>query len=465
MPLLILKNFRIVDETTDAPGSVIVEDGFIREVRTDSRYGGGTGYSSADIVLDGGLTSQNSGLVLMPAFVDLHAHFRDAGGEARLPSETLESACLAAAAGGYGTVVCMANTVPVTDTIARARSVKNRCDALGIIDVYPALSLTKGMEGKELSEITLLPGEQEEPRAGHIVRNDCIRLVSEDGKDVADEALLLSAMAEARRIEIPEGNGADFRSRGRPAVRGGIPLSCHCDLGGENNAVQRILELGKRSPCRLHIAHVSTKEAAAMIREAKKDSALFSCEATPHHIALTEKDAAALGGVSHGRVNPPLGTEEDRQALIAAVRDGTIDAIATDHAPHSRADKEKGAPGFTGLETAFAVCYSTLVAPEGDGPAGFRREAAGPINLSRLSALMSAAPAGILGLNGQDGRGRIAPGMRADFAVADLSAVWTADPAAFMSRGKNSPFAGRKLKGKIVMTIRGGRVVYNGGGI
>ncbi|MDR0447664.1 MAG: dihydroorotase [Treponema sp.] len=443
MSLLVLKNFRIVDETTDTTGSVIVENGIIKEVSagSDSKEVEHAAYH-ADTVINGGSTEQKHGLTLMPAFVDLHAHFREPGfeekesrfstknlilSENRFLSENLESACLAAAAGGYGTVVCMANTKPVTDTIAQARSLKNRSDVLGIIDLYPALSLTKGMEEKELSEITLLTGTCRP-------NDQIVRLFSEDGKDLADDMLFLAAMAEARRTEIP--------------------ISCHCDLGEENNAVKRVVDLWKKAHCPLHIAHVSTKEAAATIRDAKNNiqvpSTFISCEVTPHHIALTEKDSAVMGAETHGRVNPPLRTEEDRQALITAIADGTVDAIATDHAPHTRTDKEKGAPGFAGLETAFGVCYSSLVIP-------------GHITLSKLSSLMSAAPARILGLGNCSGyyRGRIAPGLRADFAVADLSVAWTVDSGAFKSRGKNSPFIGRELGGRIVLTIRGGRVVFD----
>jgi len=454
MSSLLLKNFRIVDETTDARGSVLVEDGIIKEVFIEKDNDNSTQSAAnitaryaeynADTVIGG------RNLALMPAFVDLHAHFREPGFSEK---ETLESACLAATAGGYGTVVCMANTAPATDSLLQALSVRERTTALGLVDVYPALSLTQKMEGKALSEITLLAGKDQNPNPDISTLNPHrnIRLLSEDGKDVADDPLFLAAMAEARRT--------------------GIPISCHCDLDGENNATRRVIELGKIAGCHIHIAHVSTKEAVEMIREAKKTipgntGFSLTCEATPHHIALTEKDAAALGAETHGRVSPPLRTEEDRQALIAAIVDGTVDAIATDHAPHTQADKEKSAPGFSGLETAFAVCYSTLVLP-------------GYISLSKLSSLMSAAPARILvhrrhgkdteeeGVHGGHGRdtdeedrGRIAPGLRADFAVADLSARWTVDPAAFKSRGKNSPFAERELCGRIAMTIRGGSVVF-----
>jgi dihydroorotase len=429
MSRLILRNFRIVDETTDTSGSVIIEDGIIKEVYADT--GDGLDFviaekeldraaCNADTVLDGG------GLLCMPAFIDLHAHFREPGFSEK---ETLESACLAAAAGGYGTAVCMANTNPVIDNVDLALAIRNRTNAIGLADIYPVMALTKNMEGKELSDFTFLT-EGNQPDSVL----ESIRLLSEDGKDVADDAVFFSAMTKA----------------------GHLPISCHCDLDGENNATKRVLELGKKAACRLHIAHVSTKEAIAMIRLEKKaladnpstqaSSFSLSCEVTPHHIALTQEDADALGIDSHGRVNPPLRTEEDRQSLIASIIDGTVDAIATDHAPHTTSDKEKGAPGFTGLETAFAVCYSTLVAQK-------------HISLSKLSCLMSATPARILGLD--KGRGRITPGFRADIAIADITARWIAEPAAFMSRGKNSPFAGKELAGIITRTIHGGRIVFD----
>jgi dihydroorotase len=440
---VILKDFRIIDESTDAVGSVLIEDSRISAVSPLSAGFAGAGDA---VCIDAAALGRASGkrAVLMPAFTDLHAHFRDScrdGGP--LPAETLESASLAAAAGGYGTVVCMANTKPPVDTLEAAMAVKARADALGLIDLYPAMALTASMEGRSLSGITALSPASPFPR-----------LLSEDGRDVADDGLFLAAFAEARRL--------------------GIAVSCHCDAGGpeaedakrsgagrevwsrieENNATRRVLELGRRAGCRIHIAHVSTCEAADMIRKAKAalreqaeggNGFTLTCEVTPHHLALTGETARALGDESHGRVNPPLRTEADRQALIAAVLDGTIDAIATDHAPHTEADKAKGAPGFTGLETAFAVCGTELVR-------------GGRLSLSRLSALMSAAPARILGLG--ESRGRIAPGFRADIVIVDTEAPWTVDPAAFMSRGKNSPFKGRELLGRVLMTIHEGRVVY-----
>jgi dihydroorotase len=433
--LILFKNFRVVDECTDRRASVLAEDGVIRDILPPD------GQADAGLVIDG--KCFGGAAALMPAFVDLHAHFRDPGfygGEdltGARAKETLESACLAAAAGGYGAVACMANTRPPIDSIEKAALLKSRCDALGLIDLYPVLSLTKNMEGKELSEITgLNPGASSE--TGTPGTADFIRMVSEDGRDVADDGIFLAAFAEARRA--------------------GVPVSCHCDLDGEDAATGRAIELAAKAGARVHIAHVSTGKSIALIKAKKaalgQGNAPFSlsCEITPHHLALTAVEAAAFGAESFGKVAPPLRAEADRQALIAAAADGTADAIATDHAPHTQADKAEGAPGFTGLETAFAVCYSTLVEP-------------GRISLSRLSSLMSAAPARILGLDksapGAVRRGRIAPGHKADLCIADLSGVWTVEPEAFKSRGKNSPFAGRKLLGRITMTLHGGRIVYD----
>jgi dihydroorotase len=365
----------------------------------------------------------------MPAFVDLHAHFRDPGFPDK---ETLESASLAAVAGGYTTLVCMANTKPPLDTREATDALKLRSDALGLIDLYPALALTEGMAGTALAPALLSPAPQS------------VRLLSEDGRDVTDDALFRAAFQAARRM--------------------GIPVSCHCDAGGEaaaraklageprsvwsrieeNVATSRALRLGRQAGAHVHIAHVSTQEALELVREAKRAGhAPLTCEATPHHLCLTERDADTLGAESFGRVNPPLRTERDRQALIAGLADGSIDAIATDHAPHTQADKAGGAPGFTGLETSFAACFTELVCT-------------GRISLSRLSALMSASPARILGLHD---RGRIAAGLRADLVA--IGPAWTVDGATLKSRGKNTPFHGRALSGRVVMTLRQGCVVFD----
>jgi dihydroorotase len=462
--ITVLKNFRIIDETLDLQGSVIVENGMIREIILGEGDDGlelipgekkpGHQAREAGVVIDGRnlVSGFSSGTerrlpILMPAFVDLHAHFRDTASlkEPVFPAETLESASMAAAAGGFGTLVCMANTRPVIDTPEMAAAIKARADALGLADVYPVLSLTRGMEGKELSAFTRLSGASPYRPL----------MLSEDGKDLASDSLFLSAMEEARRI--------------------GLPVSCHCDFGGseaeaakkagqdrrvwsrieENNATRRAVELGRRAGCHVHIAHVSTKEAVEIIRRAKAELAAgghtggLTCEATPHNIALTEETARRLGDESCGRVNPPLRAEEDRQALIRGILDGTIDAIATDHAPHTEAAKARGTPGFSGLETAFAAAHTCLVR-------------GGILDLRRLSALLSANPARLLGFGGAgpQGRGKIAGGFRAGLVVIDPDALWKVEPERFKTRGKNSPFAGTELYGRILMTLHQGRIVY-----
>jgi len=430
----VLRNFRIVDSEKDFTGSVIVENGIIKNI-----IEGDGDFPDAQIIADGADFPQSA--VLMPAFVDLHAHFRDPGFPEK---ETLETASQAAAAGGFATVICMANTRPVIDTLEKAAVLKARSDSLGFTDLFPVISLSKNMEGLEISGIKNIPDGN---------KNGGIKfplMLSEDGKDIADDALFLAAMEQAKRLKIP--------------------VSCHCDFGGpeaedskragctraqwsrieENNAVKRVIEIGKKADCHIHIAHVSTGESIEIIRETKKHLSAESgftvtCEATPHHIGACDEDARRMGEESYGRVNPPLRTEADRQALVNAVNDGTIDAIATDHAPHSETDKAAGAPGFSGLETAFAACLTNLAPAAG---------------LRRLSELMSANPARILGLND---RGLIVRGLRADFVIVDTQAVCKTDPEKFKSKGKCSPFAGRELRGKVLMTFNAGKMVYNGG--
>ena len=428
---IILKNFLLVDEEMEMQGSVLIENGLIKTIQNEADEAGA-------IIIDGKcLSKTGKPLTLMPAFVDLHAHFRDPGpgatapqpSELPFPSELIESASLAAARGGFGTLICMANTKPVTDTISRAAAIKMMSDKLGLIDLYPVISLTKGMEGKELSEITTLSKDALLPL-----------MLSEDGKDLADDGLFLAAMKEAKRI--------------------GIPISCHCDYGkDENAAVMRAIELGQRVGCHVHIAHVSTKEALNTIAAAKANGKTaandngftLTCEVTPHHLCLTADDAEKLGVKTWGRVNPPLATEEDRQALIGGLNPiELIDAIATDHAPHSKADKENGSPGFSCLETAFASVFTELVRGN-------------KISLKRLSALMSANPARLLGFTNEKRNctGRILPGYRADLIIADTEAAWVVESENFVSRGKNSPFAGKKLYGKILMTLHKGNIAFS----
>lgn len=431
---LLLRNVRVVDARTDHRADVLVVDGRIEAVEAP----GSLATEAAELLLFPGEEE-----VLMPAFVELHAHFRDPGYPAK---ETLESGALAAAAGGYGTVVCMANTAPAMDDPAAAAALKARSDALGLIDLYPALSLTVGQGGTDLGGLQALETAKPEVRAA-------VRLLSEDGKDVVDDEVLRAAFRWAGKL--------------------GLPVSCHCDAGGpeaaaarasgagrrvvsrieEDRGTERALSLAAEAGARVHIAHVSTVASLNAVRRAKAVAGdRVTCEVCPHHLALTEADAEALGAESFGRVNPSLRTEEDRRAVVAAVLDGTADAIATDHAPHTEADKAAGAPGFVGLETAFAVCRTVLVDPRGTDLGG--------TDLRSLSRLMSLAPARILGL--QD-RGLVAPGLRADLVLIAPEEEWTVEALRFKSRGRNTPYQGRQLRGAIRTTFHAGRIVYDSG--
>jgi dihydroorotase len=424
-------NFRIVDFADDFFGSLIIRDGRISKIIK----GNFCPNPETQMTVDGRNFPKTA--VLMPSFIDLHAHFRDPAfygketalpEETSFPKETLESASLASVAGGFTTVVCMANTKPAIDTLEKVLALKTRSDALSLIDLYPVMSLTKNMAGTELSGIRDMANAFD--KTGKTANP--VLMLSEDGKDIIDEKLFLAAMCEARRL--------------------GIPVSCHCDFGGsEAEAVSRAIFLGKKAGCRIHIAHVSTGETVEVIRKEKGQNNIadtgfsLSCEATPHHIGATEADAHRMGEKSFGRVNPPLADASDRKAIAAALIDGTIDAIATDHAPHSQTDKASGAPGFVGLETAFAVCLSNLAGME----------------LKQLSQLMSKNPAQILGLHD---RGRIAESCRADIVIADTQAEWKVNAAKFKSRGSCTPFDGAQLNGKIIMTINAGRIVFQGDG-
>ena len=416
---VLIRRVRLVDETTDTLGSLWIQDRRIAAVYSSEDPEPALrreGKRPARIIEGPELTSTGAPPLLLPAFIDPHAHFRDPGFPEK---ETLESGCLAAAAGGYGTVVCMANTKPVIDSLEAVWALQDRARALGLIDLYPVLALTEGMEGKSTAHLEAL-----EKRSG---LRSLPRLLSEDGKDVEDPLVFQRALRIARNL--------------------GIPVSCHCDREGEDKATQRVLDLGRETGASVHVAHVSTAGALESIRRAKARGEFpLTCEVTPHHMALTAKDAEKLGAQRRGKVHPPLRQEPDRQAVLRALEDGTIDAIATDHAPHTGADKENGAPGFTGLETAFAVCFTVLTGER-------------PLGLKKLSALMSAQPARLLGLTD---RGRLEAGLRADVVLIDPEKRWTVRPDLFRSRGKNSPFTNRELTGQVLMTIHEGRVVYDG---
>lgn len=425
----LIRNVRLIDAKTDSIGSILIKDGIIAAINPPESTTADRVFALPPDTSKGGQTRY----ALMPAFIELHAHFRDPGWPEK---ETLESALLAAVAGGYGTVCCMPNTKPVIDSPDLVRQLYQRAQDIGLADLYPVLAITKGMEGKDSSHLSSVK---------QIAEEGILRMLSEDGKDVSSDEVFLKAMLAAAKQNLI--------------------VSCHCDFGGdvaqelkergaprqlwsrveEDFGTNRVIQLAARTNCKLHIDHVSTLGAVLAVRKAKAKGQDISCEAAPHHFALTHEDATRMGDEGYGRVNPPLRDEEDRQALIEAIADGTIDAIATDHAPHTAADKTAGVPGFTGLESAFAVSKHILVD-------------SGKISLSRLSALMAANPAAILGLSD---RGLLQEGLRADLSLVNLDEELCIPASGFRSRSNNTPFFNMKVRGKIQTVWRAGHIVYD----
>lgn len=393
---LLIKGARIVDWSLDFIGDIYIKDGKIYEMAAE--------INKAVETIDG------KGKVVMPAFVDLHCHFRDPGFTYK---EDIVSGSKAAIRGGYTAVNLMANTKPVCSSLETVNYVLEKGAETDLVDIHQCMSITRDLEGVDLSHLEdLMEG------------NHKVKFLSDDGKGVADSRVMMEAMQKAAKLnltiishaESPELSSVDMRL-------------------AENTMTWRDICLSKYTNCKLHLAHVSTKEAIEYVIDAKSKGYPISCEVTPHHIALTDK-------VQY-RVNPPLRKEEDVEALIKAIKDGYVDCIATDHAPHTKEDKEKGAPGISGIETSFSICYSTLVEKK-------------HINLNKLSEIMSKNPAELMGLN----KGKLQIGYDGDLVIVDLDKAYSIDVNDFQSKGKNSPLHDYKVKGKILYTIKSGRVVY-----
>ncbi|WP_234121717.1 dihydroorotase [Clostridium hydrogenum] len=391
---LLIKNARIVDFAKDFVGDVYIKNGIIEKI--------GKNLMENAEVLD------IQGYTLMPAFVDLHSHFRDPG---LTYKEDIETGSRAAVRGGYTTLNLMANTKPVCSTMETVKYVEDKAKRIGLIDVSQAVSVTRNMEGKDISHLDDLSDE--------------VIAISEDGKGVESSKVMLEAMKKAKEKNFVLMDHEDDKEI----------FSVDSRLG-ENLATFRDIELAKVAGCKFHVCHVSTKEAISYIIEAKKagyDN--ITCEVTPHHIALNDK--------IDFRVNPPLREEEDVEALIKAIKYGFVDAIGTDHAPHSTEDKKKGAPGMTGIETSFSVCYTKLVHEKN-------------ISLNKLSEIMSKNPAEILRVN----KGRIEVGFEADLVVLDLDKKYEINSNEFQSKGKNTPFNGMEVYGEVLRTLKSGKTVY-----
>lgn len=375
-----------------------------------------------------------TGLVVAPGLVDMHTHVREPGRE---DEETIATASRAAAAGGYTAICTMPNTDPVADTASVVEKVWALGREAGLVQVVPAGALSKGLAGESMSDI----GEM----ARSVAR---VRLFTDDGKGVQSALFARRAMeyliafdgiyAEHCEDEsLALGGQMHEGDRSMKLGLRGIPAEA------EELMAARDIALSRLTGCRLHLLHISTAGTVELVRRAKADGLQVTCEATPHHFTLT--DEALEGYDPNAKVNPPLRSEDHRVAVIAGLADGTIDAIATDHAPHAIEEKDiefqYAPPGLVGLETALALTLTELVEP-------------GHLSLPDAIDRLSCAPARILGLGEQ---GSLAEGRPANVVVFDPAAAWEVDPARFHSLCRNTPFGGRKVTGKVVHTFFGGK--------
>jgi dihydroorotase len=381
------------------------------------------------------------GLVICPGFIDLHCHLREPGFEDK---ETIATGTKAAARGGFAAVCCMANTEPPLDTPSAVDWVKQKAGKDGVVAVLPIGCITKGRKGEELTNMAGLA------EAGVVAFSD-------DGDPVASSQLMRRAMERSRDLGLPIIDHCEDKALSNNGIINEGRLSAKLGLKGipaaaEEVMVARDLILAKLTRARLHIAHVSTRGSVELIRRAKEEGISVTAEATPHHLTLTEQrimpESPDKPFNTNAKVNPPLRTEEDVQALIKGLKDGVIDAITTDHAPHTLTDKncglERAAFGISGLETALG-CLMSLVHQ-------------GEISLTYLISKLTYEPAKLIGRNGE--LGTLKPGAPANITILDPEREWVVDSHEFASKGKNTPYDGYKFKGKVMATIVNGTVVY-----
>ena len=351
-----------------------------------------------------------AGLTLLPAFIDTHCHWRTPGLEYK---EDIATGSAAAAAGGYTFVNLMPNTKPVCSTPEIVYAVQDKAREIGLCDANQTVSITRDFDGKTIDHLLTLP--------------ENIRFITEDGNGVMNNAVMARVFAIATERGLTVMSHAEDRE-----------ISPWDYRLAENIETVRNCHLAEYYGTRLHMCNVSTKEAVEAIRVSRMRGARVSCEVTPHHLWFDDSRLQY-------RVNPPIRKAEDVDALIEAIKDGTVTCIGTDHAPHTAAEKEKGAAGMVGLETAFGVCYTKLC-----------REQCLPLEL--LSFLMSAGPAAVLGLAGH--KGLLAPGYDADVVLADLDHMYQVKAEELHSKSKNCPYDGAYLFGRVVTTIKGGKITW-----
>jgi dihydroorotase len=427
---LLIHGGHIIDPSQglDQVGDLLIAEGKIVQI-------GGT------VTLSKAQNLDATGLVVCPGFIDLHCHLREPGFEDK---ETIATGTKAAALGGFATVCCMANTNPPLDSPSAVDWVNQKASRDSLVAVLPIGCITKGRKGEKLTDMAGLA------EAGVVAFSD-------DGDPVASSQLMRRAMEYSRDLGLPIIDHCEDKTlsdngiinEGRMSVKlglKGIPTAA------EEVMVARDLNLANMTKARLHIAHVSTTGSVELIRRAKAEGISVTAEVTPHHLTLTEERIAGESPNksfnTNAKVNPPLRTKEDIQALIKGLKDGVIDAIATDHAPHTLADKncglEQAAFGISGLETALG-CLMSLVHQ-------------GKISLTQLISKLTCEPAKVIGRDGE--LGTLKAGAPANITILDPDREWIVDSRNFASKGKNTPYDGYQFKGKVMATIANGKIVY-----
>ena len=406
---------------------VLLRDGQVAEVAPPNKIRGRAGE-----------TFDARGLIVAPGFIDLHVHLREPG---QAYKETIASGTAAAAAGGFTSVCCMPNTTPVLDSPEWITWVRQPQRG-AVVNVFPIAAATQASKGAVLTDFRALH------RAGAVA-------VTDDGKPILSETTMRDALRTSAEINFPVMQHAEDTRQTQNCSMNEGASSFRLGLRGmttmsEANIVDRDVQLAQQfNGARLHVAHLSTAEALKSVRRGKRNRARVSCEVTPHHFALTDADVRDYN--TDFKMNPPLRSAEDREALIVALGDGTVDAIATDHAPHAQHEKivefERAAFGITGLETALGLAISVLYVEN-------------KIPLARIVELFTSGPARVIDLRG---RGTLLHGSHADVTIFDPRKRWTFDAAKSRSKSHNTPFDGRQMTGKVAATIVSGRIVYRAG--
>ncbi len=422
---VLIKNGRVIDpsQSLDMVSDIYIQGDRVREIskRIDTPR-------KSDTVIDA------SGQIVAPGLVDIHVHLREPGYEHK---ETIRTGCLAAAAGGFTSIVCMPNTNPINDNASVTEYILLKARTEGIVNVFPIGAITKGEKGKELADI------------GEMCEAGCVA-ISDDGMPVTDSGLMRKAMEYVKPFGIPVITHAEDTGLSAGGVMNEGFVSTELGLRGipaasEEVGVVRDIILCELTGTPLHICHVSTKGSVRLVRAAKKRGAKVTAEATPHHFTLTDK--LVYGYNTDAKMNPPLRTQEDVDAILEGIADGTIDVIATDHAPHSQDEKNVEfdlAPfGIVGLETALSLSLELVEK--------------GIITLEEMIKKLTVVPSEIVGIE----RGTLAPGSIADLVVFDPGESRTIDPGEFSSKSRNTPFSGWELKGVVSNTIVSGKVVFS----